>query len=196
MKIPPESEVVVPGYTWGVIDKSSTGLIEADAKFVARKGLLVAKCLVCLTNGTVPVRIANPYGESCQLYKDTVVASYEPMEPEHLLSMNTIYSEHEPTACSGMDTPSGMDTCSCSMDLPEHIKELFLKSSQCLNTDQQAQRKEMLIKHQSQFSKDSQDLGRTQLVKHQINVIPGTRPIKQHPYRLPIEKRLDAQEQI
>ena len=191
MEIPPESEVVVPGYTWGVIDKSSTGLIEADAKFVARKGLLVAKCLVCLTNG-----IANPYGESCQLYKDKVVASYEPMESEHLLSVNTMYSEHEPAACSGMDTPSGMDTCSGSTDLPEHIKELFLKSSQCLDTDQQAQMKEMLIKHQSQFSKDSQDLGRTQLVKHQINVIPGTRPIKQHPYRLPIEKRQDAQDQI
>ena len=43
--IPPESEIVVPGYTRSVIDKSGTGLIEADEKFMHTKGLLVAKAL-------------------------------------------------------------------------------------------------------------------------------------------------------
>ena len=52
------------------------------------KGLLVAKALVCPTTGTVPVRTANPYAQSCKLYKNTIVATYEPIEPEQHVSVN------------------------------------------------------------------------------------------------------------
>ena len=92
IEIPLESEMIVPGYTKGVIDKSGTSLMEADTKFLHTKGLLVAKALVCPTTGTVPVRIANPYAESCKLYKNTIVATYEPIEPEQLISVNTTQS--------------------------------------------------------------------------------------------------------
>ena len=37
VEIPPESEMIVPGYTKGVIAKSGTDLIEADKKFCIRK---------------------------------------------------------------------------------------------------------------------------------------------------------------
>ena len=63
VEIPPESEMIVLGYTKGVIDKSGTGLIEADENILHIKGLLVAKAFVCPTTGTVPVRIANPYAQ-------------------------------------------------------------------------------------------------------------------------------------
>lgn len=76
-----ESEVIVPGYNKGVIDKSGTGLIEADDQFLNSKGLLGAKALVCPTASTVPVRIVNPYAECYMLYKDTIIATYEPIEP-------------------------------------------------------------------------------------------------------------------
>ena len=46
----PEPEIVVPGYTRSVIDKSGTGLIEADEKFMHAKGLLVAKGFGLLKN--------------------------------------------------------------------------------------------------------------------------------------------------
>ena len=67
----------------GVIDKGGT-----DTKFLHTKGLLVAKALVC----TVPVRIVNPDAQSCKLYKNTIVATYEPNEPEQLISVNTTQS--------------------------------------------------------------------------------------------------------
>ena len=57
IEIPPETEMVVPGYTKGFIDKRGTGLIEADTKFMHTKGLLVAKALVCPTTGTGTMRL-------------------------------------------------------------------------------------------------------------------------------------------
>ena len=59
--IPPETEMLVEGFTTNVIDRHSTGLIEVDTKFLHKKGLLVAKALVCPSAGTVPIRLANPY---------------------------------------------------------------------------------------------------------------------------------------
>lgn len=80
VEIPPETEMVVEGFPKDTIDKRSTGLLEVDTKFLHTKGLLVAKALVCPTTGVVPVRIANPYSQSCKIYKNTVIASYEPLE--------------------------------------------------------------------------------------------------------------------
>ena len=58
--IPPETEMLVEGFTTNVTDRHSTGLIEVDTKFLNKKGLLVAKALVFPSNGTFPIRIANP----------------------------------------------------------------------------------------------------------------------------------------
>ena len=76
------------------------------------------------------------------------------------------------------------------------MKELYLKSSQNLTSEQQARLKQLLVNHQNQFSKNSHDLGRTTLLEHHINIIPGTKPIKQQPYRLPLAKRRDAENEI
>ena len=185
--IPPESEIVVPGYTRSVIDKSGTGLIEADEKFMHTKGLLVAKALVCPRTGTMPIRIANPFNQSFKLYKNTIVASYEPLEPVQLLSVNSTQSKSPDQSSPS----SGSKT-----DIPEHLKELFAKSSQTLSPEEQRSFKDLLIKHQNQFSKNPDDLGRTTLMEHHMNVKQGTKPIKQHPYRLPLAKRKDAEDEI
>ena len=164
-EIPPESEMIVSGYTKGIIDKSGTGLIEAYPDFSNSKGLLVAKALVCPTTGTVPVRIANPFAQSYKLYKNTIVATYEPIEPELLVSVNTTQFKDSPTeACQ-------------DKELPEHMKELYSESSKLLNSEEQSQLKNLLINYQNQFSKDAHDLGRCTLLEQHIDIVPGTRPI-------------------
>ena len=90
--IPPETEMLIEGHPAGVIDKNSTGMVEVDAGFLHKKGLLVAKALVCSSNGTIPIRIANPYNESISLNKHTVVTTYESLEPEELVSVNATQS--------------------------------------------------------------------------------------------------------
>ena len=69
------------GFTTDVIQRS-TGLVEVDTKFLHKRGLLVTKVLVCPETGIVPIRIANPYLQSCELNKHTVVATYGPLEPQ------------------------------------------------------------------------------------------------------------------
>ena len=50
--------------------------------------------------------------------------------------------------------------------------------------------------YQKQSSKDSHDLGPCTLLEHNTNIMPGTRPIKQQPYRLPLSKRRDEEAEI
>ena len=134
IEISPESEMIVPGYTNGVIDKSGTGSIEADTKFLHTKGLLVAKALVCLITGRVPARIANPYAQSCKLYKNTIVAIVSTTQSNDTLA----------------------DPCN-ERELPEHLKELYSKSSKLLNSEEQSRLRNLLMDYQKQFSKDSHD---------------------------------------
>ena len=148
------------------------------------KGLLVGKALVCPLTGTVPVRIANPYNHSCKLYKDTIVASYEPVHPEQIISVNRTET---------LET----DVKSCpKTEVLEHLTDVYSKSSECLTPEQQARLKELLIKYQNTFSKSKHDLGHSSLVEYEINVIPGTKPIKQQSYRMPLAKRQAAQDEI
>ena len=76
------------------------------------------------------------------------------------------------------------------------MKELYSESSKLLNSEEQSRLKKLLIDYQNQFSKDSHDLGRCTLLEHHIDIVPGTRPIKQQPYRLPLAKRRDAEAEI
>ena len=184
MEIPPETEMVVAGFTTDVIDKRGTGLVEVDTKFLHKRGLLVAKALVCPETGIVPIRIANPYLQSCELNKHTVVATYEPLEPAEILSVTSANTaEISQTTCS-------------KTDIPDHLTDLYSKSCQNLKSDQQKIFKQLLIDNQNTFSKSSHDLGRTDLVQHTIDLVPGTKPIKQHPYRLPLAKRKEAENEI
>ena len=165
VEIPPATEVVVPGYTRGIIDRKAAGFLETDTKFLH----FVGKALVCPLTGTLPVRITNPYNHSCKLYKDTIVASYEPVDPEQIISVNrTETLETDVKLCS-------------ETEVPEHLKDVYSKRSECLTPEQQARLKELLIKYKNTVSKSKHDLGRSSLVEYEINVIPGTKPIKQQP---------------
>ena len=86
--IPPETEMLVQGFATGIIDRRGSGVIEVDTNFLHKKGLLVAKALVSPSDGTIPLRIANPYDESVTLNKHTLVATYEALDSEKIISVN------------------------------------------------------------------------------------------------------------
>ena len=213
--IPPETEMLIEGHPAGVIDKNSTGLVEVDTGFLHKKELLVAKALGCTSNGTVPICIANPYNESISLNKDTVVATYKSLKPEELVSVNATQSNAMPSNTtqsnatqsnampsntmqsnatqSNVTQSSSRTPNSCTTnDVPDHIKDMYAESAQNLNSDF----KQLLIDFQDTFSRSSHDLGRTHLVEYEINLQPGTKPIKQAPYRLPLAKRQEVENEI
>ena len=185
VEIPPETEVVVQGFVTGTVDRRKTGLVEVDTKFLHKKGLLVAKALVCPSDGIIPIRIANPYEEKFQINKHTVVATYEPLDPPELVTCEKV-----------SNTGAKIDNPCTNTEIPDHLKDLYLRSSQNLSPEDKISFKQLLIKYQDTFSRSSHDLGRTTLVEHHINLVPGTKPIKQAPYRLPLAKRREAEKEI
>ena len=113
---------------------------------------MVAKALVCPSNGTVPIRIANPYNESISLNKHTVVATYESIEPEGIVSviatqLNVTQSNAMPSDAMQSNampsdttqanvTPSNASQSSrCTQnscttnEIPDHVKEMYAESA-------------------------------------------------------------------
>lgn len=76
--------------------------------------------------------------------------------------------------------------------IPEHLKELFEKSSIHLSPEEQDQVRELLCSYQHLFSTNTSDLGCTTLVEHQIDT-GNSRPIKQRPRRIPLAKMKEAE---
>ena len=53
----------------------------------------------------------------------------------------------------------------------------------------------LLVKFADVFARSTDDLGRTSIVGHETNT-SGTRPIRQHPRRLPLSQRVEAEAEI
>lgn len=82
-----------------------------------------------------------------------------------------------------------------SEPFPEHLQDLFKRSSVHLTEEERQTLRQLLHSYQDVFSKSADDLGRTNRVQHRINV--GTaQPIRQAPRRLPIGKREIEKQEI
>ena len=69
-------------------------------------------------------------------------------------------------------------------DMPEHVRDLTLRSTKYVPTVVQQQLvKDLIMRHLDRFSKGSQDLGRITVTEHTIRLTNGT-PFKQRPRRL------------
>ena len=80
-------------------------------------------------------------------------------------------------------------------EVPPHLMDLKLRSSDLLNEDQIKQLDSLLIRHDKTFSKSKYDLGTATAIKHKIDT-GDARPIKQQPRRLPLTKRDDVNKEI
>ena len=69
-------------------------------------------------------------------------------------------------------------------------------STENLNESQKESMKTLLYEYADQFSRSSHDLGSTSIAQHTIKIVPGCKPIKQRPYRVPLAKQQVAQKEI
>lgn len=176
--IPPEVEMIVPGKPIDMI-KETIGLVEPNNLFVEKSGLLVAKALVDLDKGRVPIRIINLSKEPCTVYRDTVAATYESVDIPDVKRVEYV----------------SVNKVEQTTELPEHMKEMFNKSTTNLTPEQIEKLKELLRKHKAIFPESSSELGCTHLVEHTIDT-GQSKPIRQYPYRIPLARRLAAEAEI
>ena len=70
-------------------------------------------------------------------------------------------------------------------DIPEHLRDLFKKSSSGRTEYERQAIANLLIKYKDALSKSEWDIGLTNLVEHSINTSNAS-PIKQHPKHVPL----------
>ena len=152
--IPPYSEAVLHCTTRTVGGRSMppSGLLEGLTVFSENTGLVVGRTLVDPSGWKVPVLVSN-FGQ------DTVI-----VEPFSEIGMIAQVTAIQPV----MDQPS-RPPVDPSM-LPEHLRDLLDRTSECLEDIQRSQLAETLLEFVDMFQVPGSDLtGHTEAVEHTID---------------------------
>ena len=166
-----ENSTVKPDF--GIISRLETNRID---------NILVGNTLVELkdTNTGLPVRILNPSEEDVIVKKGLVLARLE--EVVEILPFENKELQYD-NACSA-DQSIRVTNVSVKKELPGHLKELYDKSAENLNLEEENKLYELLCDNSDLFAKSSSDLGKTSVVEHTINT-GNAKPIKQAARRPP-----------
>ena len=137
---------------------------------------------VCLISGIVNTRADDKY---------IPVINFD--DSETILNINTdigtcesYYEQNQPIhRCASITIKPEIPAVD---QLPDHLKDMFERSSTELETNEKDAFAELLLKYQNIFSKTPEDLGKTDRVQHRINTGHAL-PVRQPPRRQPIGKR-------
>ena len=188
--VPPRSEALVAGKIVGQYTPV-LGLLEPTARLMEVNQLILARSLVDTSSNIIPLRVLNPTDYPCTLYKDTVAAVCKPVdlvEAPRIWQNNVAY--YQERAKDGSLTDA-VDNDGETPSIPEHLSDLFQRSSHLLNPDERSHLEQLLIDFADVFAVSSDDLGHTSLVTHQIDT-GSSDPIRQPARRLPLHKRAEA----
>ena len=187
---PRRSEALVAGKIVGQYT-TVLGLLEPTARLKEVNQLILARSLVDTSSDITPLQVLNPTDYPCTLYKDTVAAMCEPVdlvEAPHIWENNVaLCQKHE----KGDSLTDAVDNNGEMLSVPEHLADLFQRSSHLPNPDERSQLAQLLTEFAGAFAASSDDFGRTSLVTHQINT-GSSQPIRQPTWHLPLYKRAEA----
>lgn len=174
--------MIISGKIIDGIQMDASGIVEQDRNCVDKSGVLVAKAVIDLNNGVIPIRMININSEPYKIHKITVVAVFETVDNFEIKDEQVRISK------VGDQIDSGSV-------IPEHLIGLIEESSKNQSDEQRSMLQDMFIKHKNVFSRSSDDIGNTKLVEHHIDT-GDAKPIKLRPYRIPLSKRLEAENEI
>ena len=181
VSLPPRSETVVPVRLEGLqTGASQWGVLGPREETPATDGLLTSRTLVDLSQPTVPVRIMNLADRERKVKCGEIVAVCEPVQS--VLSQQDL--GETPVAKASTDS-----------ELPNHLRDLYERSSTGLDAYQKGQLHSLLCDFANLFSSGDHDLGHTDQVHHRINTGDAT-PIRQPARRLPPAKMTEAMKAI
>ena len=186
--IPPRSESLVPA---GVIDpcgEASLCITEGQTHFTQSSLLLVAKTIVDITNGVVPLRLFNPTDQPQTVYRDTIAALCKPVDGVSEASQWRVRTDKAPAGTAYRMTPS-------TATVPSYIDDLYRRTMLCLEETRRSEVTALLTEFSDVFACSADNLGRTSIVKHEIHT-NESKPIRQKPRRLPISQRAVAEAEI
>ena len=194
--VPPGTEMLVAGSLECSGITVSCGIVEASETLANRSNVMVAPMVVSTDTDAIPLRLLNPGEERVVLYKGTTAATFNVIEAIGP-SLTTEDSPLEQAGAVRTAVQGENETLECSNNstVPEHLQDLYERSSKLLSQQESHQLKGLLVKFPDQFAKHEGDLGRTDLARHRIET-GNAAPIKQRPRRLPIHQKEVADTEI
>ena len=171
--IPLRSAKLLPYEVLGTFH-ASMGVVEVGSQCTMQNGVVVGRTLVDATKKEVPVFVANFSSR-----------------PRKVKERATVGLLHE------TDQEPQIHACRRSLakpqrELPYHLRNLFTRSSQCLERPQVERLRVLLAKNADVFSTGDLDLGCTDLVEHHIDT-GSHRPVKQAPRRIAPARRQEME---
>ena len=186
--IPPRSESLIPAKRINSCGGALLANTEGQERFTKRSQLLVAKVLVDLSGDVVPLRLLNPTNQPHTVYQDTIAAWCKPVERVSEAGRREEQTSEAPAGRACRITP-------CTASLPNHLVDLYQRTSSCLGETQKVEVEAFLVEFADVFAHSADALGRASIVSHEIST-SGTRPICQHPTRLPLSQQVEAEVEI
>ena len=183
--------VYLPKFSQNVVDlrlgedNCSVGLVEPRLSVLDRYQLVGGRNIGSSSNPKIKLMnpmsygVVIPAGTSIAYYvSDSVLEMPTKAETEsfiHQVSVEQITK----------DTP-----------IPEHVQCLYEQLPDEISGENRLKIRQMLIKYADVFSKDGDDVGYCDWIKHEIKLLPGTKPIRQPPYRVGFHESKEIEEHV
>ena len=144
-----------------------------------RLPVCIARALVSPDSSEVPLRVLNPSPEDVILYKDTSVATMQPMENILISPVSAALTSESPDGATSLDVPPSLHATLAALAFPKNGALSQTQSEQLLS---------VLLSYADIFAADSDDVGRTHCTQHRVDTGMAV-PIRQHPRRIPAARR-------
>ena len=155
-------------------------VIEPSRKFLAKRGILVAKSVTQSEGRRFKVRVCNPLNEPVTVYRGTNLGMMSPVATLRAMPTQTQRVNRVTVA---------------NPTVPEHLVDLYNRSVSEIDQEYHDSVAQLLCKNADVFSKNDKDLGRTSVTQHDINT-GDEKPIKLPPRRFPPGQEKEIEKQI
>ena len=171
LEIAAGEDTVIPAVLETGGQRCGFGVIESNHRNNMADGLILGRTLVDLEDDTLPVRVANVTDGTLKIAAGTWIAnchSVDYVQPQARIESRNQHGS-----------------------LPEHLVDVFKRSTEGLNDEQQQSVHDLLLEFADVFASSPSDMGRTRLTQHRINT-GDSPPIRQPARRLPPAKQAEA----
>ncbi|XP_064633653.1 uncharacterized protein LOC135491611 [Lineus longissimus] len=189
-KIAPGSELITKACLNRPFRSKEDVSFEPSVYFIQKSGVLPARSLT--TQGrkrrSTVVQLFNATDEEIVIPKDSIVGYAFPgcvSEDTEVESKQIFHASNESPITNDDELLEKLED-----NMPQHLSELYHKSSTDLDVPQRIKLASLLIEFQDTFSKSPSDIGKTSLVGDEINTGEAK------PFRLPLRRQGFKKEQI
>ena len=163
---------------------SEAAIIEPSLKLMEKQGVSILPGIINSGSNYHQVNVVNFCLQEKQLFPNMNLGSCRSLLENPI--DNTMHR------CARVETEN---PCKENNNPPEHLQDLFERSSIYLNDEEGGRLKQLLLKNQDVFSRNKDDIGRAKGITHRIET-GDAQPIRTAPRRLPIGKKTIEQQEV